>query len=281
MARGRAWIPAFKLEAALTTSGRGGAEDFRPVYLMNIFGALMCEILVNRVVAKCVLDTGSGVSIIREDFVNKNKWNLIKWEGPDIGMVTGDIARLDKGCRVLIEILGYLARGVCAVTQNFEYDILIGNDFLYGSPLILSLGTQVLLNARSFPFKTAHLSIFGTHPVAHFHTTARIEELDTRLHTDGELDTRLHTWGESDTRLHMSEDLDTRLHAIEQLDTDYTRSNSWIRDHTQSNSWIRNYTRLKKGMGQLQLRTGRCLLLLRLLSSLRTLTHLFRCSKVY
>ena len=107
--------------------------------------------------AVAVLDTGSAISIINNQFVKKyNLSNVFEWDGPLVQVLSGQIVPLSKQCLVNIEILNHTISISCGVIPQFPHDILLGMDYLSSTPFTLHFNPLLLLrptqDARTFHF---------------------------------------------------------------------------------------------------------------------------------
>jgi predicted aspartyl protease len=126
------------------------AESIQPVTSSNnVIGALTCQVKVNNFLAECVLDTGSGLSLISSRFVEKYNIKKLKWDGPIVTVVTGDTFRIPYASHVNIEILGLELKGSCGIIDDFPHDLLLGVDFLRKTPFLLDFKNFILINPES------------------------------------------------------------------------------------------------------------------------------------
>ena len=134
------------------------ADNIQPVTSSkNIIGALTCQVKINNCLAECVLDTGSGLSLISSKFVKRHHIKKIKWEGPLVTVVTGDTFRIPQASQVDIEILGLKLRGSCGIIDGFPHDLLLGVDFLQKTPFLLDFKNFILINPESTALLTTSL----------------------------------------------------------------------------------------------------------------------------
>ena len=118
-----------------------------PLTAREIVGALSYLIEVNNSIpASCVIDTGSGISLISKHFIRKYDIQCCGWDPPLLSVVTGATFSLPLAAEIIINILGFSQKGLCGVIDNFAFDILLGMDFLKNTPLLLDFSNLTLFN---------------------------------------------------------------------------------------------------------------------------------------
>ena len=105
-----------------------------PVCCLPVTGALSCHVLVNGNRASAIIDTGSAISLIIEEFAKKCACEIEPWGSHVVRVVTGSEFIITRACLV----------GRCGVLPSFPTDLLLGMDFLRNSEFWIDLGTMQL-----------------------------------------------------------------------------------------------------------------------------------------
>ena len=126
----------------------------------HITGALKIQITVNKLVANCLIDTGSGISFLSKTFTEENGWPIINVAGPTAATINGELIKITSACDVEIEILGERYTSHCSIIDNIAFDILVGMDLLNNTDFILDFGSKLLINPRTC--QSAGFEIFSS-----------------------------------------------------------------------------------------------------------------------
>src|SRR5689334_15029476 len=97
-------------------------------------GAMLCDIILNNTKATVILDTGSGVSLVSDDFVNKTAAPIKSWDGPLVTTVSGNSFSIPSAARLTVDIMGHISMVTCGIVPGFPFSALLGMDFLIGTP---------------------------------------------------------------------------------------------------------------------------------------------------
>ena len=94
-----------KLDAAVCSRAQP-AGSFVPVCCLPVTGALSCRVLVNGNRASAIIDTGSAISLIVEEFAKKCACEIEPWSSPVVRVVTGNEFIITRACFVEVTMLG-------------------------------------------------------------------------------------------------------------------------------------------------------------------------------
>lgn len=62
-----------------------------PLTDANIVCAVYCEISLSGFKAYCIVDSGSGISLVSKELVSRNKIPTVQWTGPTAVVVNGSV----------------------------------------------------------------------------------------------------------------------------------------------------------------------------------------------
>lgn len=133
------------------------APDLKPLYGLEMSGALCCEATVDNMLCLCFLDTGSGVSLISKDFVLRHKLSIERRAGPSVCTVSSEVFRMERPCSVFVGLLGVFSPVNCWVIDNFSFDILLGMDFSSKTQFLVDFATLSIVNPENGLCTTAAL----------------------------------------------------------------------------------------------------------------------------
>lgn len=112
---------------------------------VDVVGAVQCSIKINNATAQCVIDSGSGISLVSRNLVANHRIPTVQWQGPHVSVADGKVLDITEACVVEIEILGLKLTGICGIME-IEFDALLGMDFLKNTPFMLDFGSLSLIN---------------------------------------------------------------------------------------------------------------------------------------
>lgn len=137
-----------------------GTDALIPIKQLKLQGALLCDGSANGRMVQMVIDTGSGLSLVRRSFPVADASPIFGWEGPSALLVSGQKFHIKEGCRLLVDLLGIRSWHIFGLVDIFPFDILLGTDFLCCTPFLIDLKHGLLINpSLEFPPKTSLLFI--------------------------------------------------------------------------------------------------------------------------
>jgi hypothetical protein len=80
---------------------------------------------------RALVDPGSGVSAISEDFANRVRAQRLGWKGPCLRLACGEIVLPEAAIRIVVEERGVRAQTSAVVPSKLCCDVLLGNDLLH------------------------------------------------------------------------------------------------------------------------------------------------------
>lgn len=102
---------------------------------------------INQHTVHPIVDTGSSITIISEELVEKLlSKNVKKSKGEiiNIRVANGETLNADKQIEIPLEIEGKIFKQKAVIIDNFAYDILIGNDFLKRFKAVINLSNSTM-----------------------------------------------------------------------------------------------------------------------------------------
>lgn len=75
-----------------------------------------------------VIDTGSGFSLVRRNFVERCGLSILRWEGPSALLVSGQLFAITECCHIMIELLETQIWNSFGLVETFPLDICLGRN---------------------------------------------------------------------------------------------------------------------------------------------------------
>lgn len=75
-----------------------------PIRKLKLEGALLCDGLAHNFSVQMVIDTGSGLCLIRRSFVERQGLPVSTWDGPNALLVSGQSFNILKGCAQTVDL---------------------------------------------------------------------------------------------------------------------------------------------------------------------------------
>ena len=140
------WAGKLNSEQFMWVDCSGAAK---PIFAVDVVGAVTCDVVINGKRACAIVDTGSGISLISLQFALKNGIPFSEKEGPCVEVANGAKFKLSYAADVLIELLNFDLRGICWVQDGFRFDILLGVDYLRCTPFMIDFEKRMIVNPRA------------------------------------------------------------------------------------------------------------------------------------
>lgn len=137
-------LPVLREASTKSTQQWPNQDEVSPVSQVDIAGAVQCVISVNDLEAQCVIDSGSGVSLVSRNFVAKHRIPTTQCACPNVAVAEDNLLSINEACVVNIGLLGLRMTSVCEVI-DLGFDALLGMDFHRQIFFVLDFREMILI----------------------------------------------------------------------------------------------------------------------------------------
>lgn len=103
---------------------------------------VVCPIFVNSVPVHAVIDSGAAVSLMRTDFARRLNNTIHPYRGPSIKGVNGGFVVPVGTVYATVDVSTFTQKLNFLVINDYDKEILIGNNFLLNSDLVIDYSNK-------------------------------------------------------------------------------------------------------------------------------------------